>query len=230
MSTAHAREAETVVLLHGLWFSGWTLGLLARRLRARGYRTRSFSYRSVSRGLAENAAELDAFAHSSPAPVVHFVGHSLGGVVIRALFHAHPRQPPGRIVTLGSPHGGSYPAAVLSRSELGRRIVGRSIGELLAGLPARWTHPERDFGVLAGVCSLGVGRLVPGLPRPNDGVVPLVEARLPGATDAVELPVSHTALLVSNAVARQVAHFLEHGRFDHAAARTSSPADPGSGL
>lgn len=204
---------EAVVLLHGLWFAGWTQTLLARRLRRRGFTPHSFSYPSVRLDLEENAAALHAFASRLRAPAVHFVGHSLGGVVIRALFHHHPDRPPGRIVTLGSPHGGSHPGRVLSRGRLGRRVVGRSVGDLVEGVPSSWTPPDREIGLVVGLRSFGIGRLVPGLPRPNDGVVARSEAGWAAASDVLELPVPHTGMLVSAAVASQVVHFLERGRF-----------------
>lgn len=204
---------ETVVLVHGLWLSGWSLYVLGRRLARHGFQIYSFSYPSVSQNLLQNAECLQRFLVDLQRPVVHLVGHSLGGIVIRALFHQHPAQPPGRIVTLGSPHGGSYPASMLVRIALGRKLTGRSIQQLLAGMPAHWQPLDRDIGIIAGDMSIGMGRLFRRLPRPNDGVVSAAEAVLPGATDTITLHVSHTAMIVSSQVAYQVSWFLKHGRF-----------------
>jgi len=215
-------KAPAVVLLHGLWFAGWTLAVLAERLRRAGFSTHAFTYRSVTGDLAENAAAVDAFARRIDAPVVHFVGHSLGGVVIRALFERFPEQRAGRIVTLGSPHQGSYPGRVLGRHSFGRRILGRSVLDVVEGVPGTWTLPGREIGVVSGDVSFGIGRLVPGLPRPNDGVVTTDEAELAGATDAIRLHVVHTAMLFSPQVAFEVSHFLERGRFSDAADRAAS--------
>lgn len=212
---APASDAEAVVVLvHGLWLSGWSLLLLRRHLRRCGFSaTHTFSYPSVGRDLLENGTALNGYLLTLSAPTVHLVGHSLGGVVIRALFQQHPQQRPGRIVTLGSPHRGSQPANVLARSALGRRITGRSVAQLVEGAPEQWPLPPRDFGVIAGSMSLGLGRLVTHLPKPNDGVVALTETLLPGATDHIILHVSHYALVLSWRVADQVCHFLKNGRF-----------------
>ena len=204
---------ETVVLVHGLWLSGWSLYVLGQRLARYGFEICPFSYPSVSQNLPQNAARLQRFLVRLERPLVHLVGHSLGGIVIRALFHQHPAQPPGRIVTLGAPHGGSYPASVLVRTALGRKITGRSMQQLLAGMPTHWRPVDRDIGVIAGDISIGMGRLFPRFPRPNDGVVSAAEAELPGATDTITLHVSHTAMVVSSQVAHQVCWFLKHGRF-----------------
>jgi hypothetical protein len=49
---------------------------------------------------------------------------------------------------------------------------------------------------------------------PSDGTVLVEETDLPGATAQLRLPVSHTGLLFSAEVARQVAAFLRNGRFE----------------
>jgi pimeloyl-ACP methyl ester carboxylesterase len=216
VSHENKRPYETVVLVHGLWLSGWCLLMLQRHLRRCGFGdARAFSYHSVSRDLLENAQALQRYLRELDAPAVHLVGHSLGGLVIRALFHQYPQQPPGRIVTLGSPHRGNHPARILAGAAVGRAITGRSIAQLVAGVPDRWEPPARDVGIIAGDLSIGLGRLFPGLPKPNDGVVALAETELVGATDRVTVHVSHTALVFSRQAAEQVCHFLKHGRFAH---------------
>jgi pimeloyl-ACP methyl ester carboxylesterase len=206
-------HAETVVLLSGLWLPPWSLTLLKRRLTVCGFEVRVIHYRSVRANLAENAHALQAQLAAIPADTVHFVGYSLGGVLIRALFEHHPRQRPGRIVTLATPHLGSQAASRLVRSHWGRRLLGRSVGDIVEGATCTWTPPARDFGSLAGTGGLGLGRWVARLPAPHDGTVALVETQLPGATDTVALPVSHASMLFSGAVARQICHFLKTGRF-----------------
>lgn len=187
--------------------------MLRRRLAHSGFNVYTFSYPSVNQNLLQNAERLQRFLVQLQHPTVHLVGHSLGGIVIRALFHQHPEQPPGRIVTLGSPHGGSYPASVLVKTAFGRKLTGHSIQQLLAGMPTHWESINRELGVIAGDTSIGMGRLFPRLPRPNDGVVSAVEAALPGATDSITLHVSHTAMVVSSEAAHQVCCFLKHGHF-----------------
>lgn len=209
-----ARPAQAVVLVHGLWLSGWAMAYLARRLRGCGFRTYRFSYPSVRRSLRENAAALRAFSDGIEADTVHYVGHSLGGVVIQAMFAYSPPPRPGRIVTLASPHGGSRVAQALSRRRWGRRILGASIAELLGGAPGGGAH-GREIGVIKGDRSLGLGRLFAVLEPPNDGVLSLDEMYWPLATDEITLNVSHTGMLFSGRAAMRACHFLRFGYFIH---------------
>lgn len=206
-------QRETVVLLHGLWFGGWILFFLSLRLRRRGFDVRIFSYRSVGRDVEENAQALHHYLLRLNRPTVHLVGYSLGGLVIRALFTRFPAQAAGRVVTLGTPHGGSHAAQVLNRYRWGRAFLGHSAAALLHGAPTAWALPAREFGTIAGDLSVGAGRLLGGLPEPNDGTVAVAEASLKGAR-AVTLPVSHVGLVLAPQVAEHVARFLRSGRFD----------------
>jgi pimeloyl-ACP methyl ester carboxylesterase len=204
---------ESVVLVNGLWLGDLALWLLAWRLRRAGFRVHTFSYSGVRHDLRTNAARLADFLTQIPGPTVHLVGYSLGGLVVRALFHFHPGQRPGRVVLLGSPQQGSAAAAALSVSVFGRRLIGRSLADLVAGIPQAWGWPPRAIGAIAGDLSFGLGRLVIRMPAPNDGVVLVAEAVPAGARDRLVLHTSHAGLLFVPAVARQLVAFLRTGRF-----------------
>jgi hypothetical protein len=74
--------------------------------------------------------------------------------------------------------------------------------------------PGREVGIIAGRLPVGLGRLFGRFAGPNDGMVAVEETRLEGAADHIVLPVAHTSLLWSAAVAHQVEHFLHTGRFE----------------
>jgi pimeloyl-ACP methyl ester carboxylesterase len=204
--------ATSVVLVHGLWMNGWEMFLLRRRLQARGYRLYRFYYRTVGRDFKGNAERLNHFLENRvEGETVHLVAHSLGGLVVRRLLHDYPSQRPGRVVTLGTPHQGSYVARRASRSGLLRRLLGMSLPALLGDLPP-WGG-ERELGSLAGSLSLGIGWFFRGVPRPNDGTVAVVETQLEGMSDHLLLHAGHFGLLFSRNAAFQVDYFLQHGRF-----------------
>ena len=124
-SSAQGRERETVVLVHGLWMAGWVLALQGLRIGRCGFDVRLFSYPSVGAGLAENVQRLSRFTAAIDAPRLHFVGHSLGGLLILALLDRYPDTRTGRVVLLGSPYGGSRVARTLARTAAGRMLLGR---------------------------------------------------------------------------------------------------------
>ena len=150
---------ESVVLVNGLWLGDPALWLLAWRLRHAGFRVHMFSYPSVRHDLHTNAARLHDFLARVPGETVHLVGYSLGGLIVRTLFHLYPQQRPGRIVLLGSPQTGNRAAQSMMRSRIGRWLLGRSVADLVAGLPQCWSWPARATGVIAGSRSVGLGAL-----------------------------------------------------------------------
>lgn len=209
---------EPVVLLHGIWMPGSVMWLVKRRLEEDGsFAGHLFSYPSVSDTLEENAARLHAFVRDRSFDRVHFVGHSLGGIVALKMLASFDDVPPGRVVCLGSPLAGSRPADMLQHSTWGRRLAGRTLHEGVIAEPAtRWARPvteEREVGIIAGTLPVGLGRLVASFDGDNDGTVAVEETRLEGAQDHLCLPVSHTTLATSRQVADQVAAFLKRGEF-----------------
>ncbi|MGF1615512.1 MAG: esterase/lipase family protein [Gammaproteobacteria bacterium] len=205
-------EKEAVVLVPGLFMGGISMAVLQRRLDVCGFEAHRFSYYSSRLTPAQNAVRLNDFLWIVRSPVVHFVGHSLGGLVLRHLFARFPDQRPGRVVTLGTPHCGSFVAARLARVAPLRWLLGASLREGLLGEVPPWqdTHP---LAVIAGTLSLGAGELIPGLAKPNDGTVAVIETELPGMRAHVQLPVTHTGLLVSPVVVRYVCEYLKTGAF-----------------
>ena len=188
------------------------MGLLAQRLRGCGYTVVRFSYLSLARTVSENAARLGALLAALNAPVIHLAGHSLGGLVILRLLLDKPDLPPGRVVLFGTPYTGSYAARRLVGHAATRWLLGNSYEGGLRGNGPSW-QGGRELGVIAGSRSLGLGWLAPGLGKPNDGTVAVVETHVPGANAELILPVSHTGMLFSTEVAGAVCRFLHTGQF-----------------
>lgn len=217
MPPAVPLDRVIVVFVHGLWMTGIDMSLLRRRVRRDGFKVRQFSYSSIGGSVRENAAQLQHFIARLDADSVHLVGHSLGGLLIRQLIAARkdtavgPRI--GRIVTLGTPHQGSVVACKMASTPL-RHLLGRSVDEGLDGRLPPWIG-QHKLGVIAGTLNIGVGWLLPSFSGvASDGTVKLDETRLEGMTDHISVTVSHTALLFSRVVARQVCAFLQQGHFE----------------
>jgi pimeloyl-ACP methyl ester carboxylesterase len=213
-----------VVYVHGLWLKGGESFLLRRRLsRALEAESRVFPYASVGAGVTDNAVALGRYLQTIKADTLHLVAHSMGGLVILKLFELSlvPQGPlagvaqglpPGRIVLTGSPVRGSRSAERLVRLPFGRALLGLSSDMLLTPREPRW-QGGRDLGVIAGDMAVGLGRLLGRMGAPSDGTVWLDETDLPGAAAQLRVRVSHSGMVFSAEVARQVAAFLKDGRF-----------------
>lgn len=191
-------------------------GLVLRRRLARdsGMKTHAFHYRSVAGSMSEIAVRLAQYARSLPAERVHFVGHSLGGLVIYRTLEHVTDLPPGRVVFLGTPAVASRAAlGVAERLASASKILGRCVAEELLTEQSRRWQIDRELGIVAGTRPVGLGQFFAPLDGDNDGTVAVSEARLPGATDFITVPVGHMGLVLSARVARQTCTFLKEGHF-----------------
>ena len=199
-----------VVLVHGLWAPAFVMVPLAVRLRAAGLRCHLFGYLGAARPLESHAERLARYAQGiGPA---HFVGHSLGGLVILEALGRHRRLGVGKVVLLGTPVRGNFAGRRLARHRWGRWFLGESAPLWGERRTARWARPE-PLGVLAGTLPVGLGRVFGALPGASDGVVRVSETEIEGAHARRELRVSHSAMLVSPQVAGDVIAFLRYARF-----------------
>ena len=203
---------EAVILVHGIWKNGIEMFRLRQRLTDAGYECYQFRYSSLKCSPQENAERLHKFTNSINAQVVHFVCHSLGGLVMLHLFDKHIVEKKGRVVFLGVPVNGSQVARRLSSTVVTRWMVGKSIDHGLLGDRPVWKK-WRDLGVISGDFPLGIGLIVGGVPLPHDGTVSVEETYLGGATDYITMPITHLGLLYSESVAIQVVTFLRAGKF-----------------
>ena len=217
-------EIATVVLLHGLGRSARSMRITQRRLREAGFAAVSIGYPSRRSTLAEAVAHVRERLPEGASPL-HFVTHSLGGIVVRAL--VREERPPhlGRVVMLGPPNGGSSLARRLQGVPLVSAILGPVCAELAAGegcVPLALGPVDFELGVIAGTG--GLDPLAPLWRRPSDGRVTVEETRVEGMADFLEVPGSHAFLMNRADVLAQIVHFLREGRF---ARESLSAADPG---
>jgi pimeloyl-ACP methyl ester carboxylesterase len=206
--------AQHVVYVHGLWMPGGESLLLAHRLqREFGLQVHAFPYSAGTWGMEEITAHLQSFVRGLDVAAVHFVGHSLGGLVIYRFLEHYPEQPAGRVVFLGTPCLESRAAVQAAQLRLVGALMGPSVAaELLQPRERRWAF-RRALGIIAGTQSIGLGQFLAGFEEECDGTVAVSETRLPGAADHITLPVSHMGMLVSPRVAQETGLFLANGRF-----------------
>ena len=205
--------SEHVILLHGLWMRGFTLAALRGRLQRAGFAVDLFDYASVFRDPEISIERLAARVQAAPGPV-HFVGHSLGGLIALQTLQRAPQLTQGRVVCLGVPLRGSAAARGVARLPGGSLIIGKSLEILRNGIE-RW-EGQQAVGAIAGRLPIGFGVAMRALASPHDGTVSVAETELPGLTDHIVVPATHTGLLFSQQAADQTITFLRGARFAHA--------------
>jgi len=214
-----AAPGETVVLLHGLGRDAGAMSFIGRELRRAGFEVIALDY--PSRSLPPDALiallRYQVIQCCRYKARVHFVGHSLGGLLLRGLLARKPVQHLGRVVLLGTPNQGSELADLLERPawRWARRLAGPTatrLGTAGDSFPKRLPPPEYELGIIAGDHSLNpFGSWL--LPGPDDGVVSVASTRLPGMRDFLVAPSGHGLMRYSRYISNAVIHFLRHGRF-----------------
>jgi hypothetical protein len=173
-----------------------------------------FDYYSRSQTLAQSASLLGAFVDErTRGEPVSFIGHSLGGILVRALDAAGTcRSPMRRLVTLGSPHNGAQIALYLSRYSVVRRLMGPVLTEL--GTLSLPREPKQlEIGCIIGATGNRFG-FFPLLGADNDGLVLTREAALEGCSAQLSLVAFHGLMPFSARIARAATAFLAHGSFE----------------
>jgi pimeloyl-ACP methyl ester carboxylesterase len=201
-----------VILLHGLWMNRYAMLPLAGRLEDAGFVPHAITYRSFAGGLADHVARVAELVAALDAGRVHFVAHSMGGIVTAAFLKQARPGSVDRVVLLGSP---------VAACHAGRSLAAGSAWGWALGASAEVWRNHRGYvlpkdvtaGAIAGTGRVGIGRFFVDLPEANDGVVMVSETRVPGLADHRILEVSHSAMLIDRTVARETVHFLRHGRF-----------------
>ncbi len=204
-----------VYILHGLYLHGVVMLPLAQYLRQQGFQPILFSYASRLNTPATSADRLVEQVLQQSHNRVHYVAHSLGGLVLRHAMAAYTHKlPPGRSVTLGTPHQGSTVAGHVQRQGYGDLLLGASRHQGLLGDVPPWP-PERELGSVAGNSGYGIGSVLAPLTAPHDGTVTVAETYCPGQNDHICIDCSHAGMLFNLKVGQQVLAFLRRGRFEH---------------
>jgi len=222
----NAHDGECVVLLHGLARSSLSMERMKWFLEDNGYQVANIDYPSREFEIAELATiaveeGLETCAQMDAAQPVHFVTHSLGGILVRYYYSEHAVDAVGRVVMLGPPNQGSAAADEMHDwpgFEWLNGPAGYQLGKGENSVPLQLGSPAFEFAVIAGDESIDpLTSSV--LEDPDDGRVSVSDTYLDGMRDFRLVGTSHAFMMQNGDVFELVKRFLATGAFPETAER-----------
>ena len=212
-------ESDCVVILHGLRRSAWAMSRIEASLNEAGYQVYNRDYPSTSapvQSLAQReiSQALD-WCRAQTSGQVHFVTHSMGGILVRSYLQEQAIPELGRVVMLAPPNHGSEVVDRMQDWWLFQKLTGpagQQLGTGPDGIAASLAPVPAEIGVIAGTRTVDpwLSWMIPG---EDDGKVSLPSTRLEEMRDYLVVPASHAFIMRKKAVIKQVLTFLQHGYF-----------------
>ncbi len=218
--SAFAETGDRVVLLHGIGRTKITMFPLGAYLSLKDYDVINIDYQSREKPIEELIDDIDKEInlHKTAAEKrIHFVGYSLGGLVIRAYLHKHRPKNIGRVVLIGVPNNGSEVADFLKDYDFYKKSFGPAGQQLTTDqseIKDLLGKIDYDVGVIAGQMSIDPISSLFLIPDKDDGKVSVESTRLDGMKDHIILNTTHTFMVNNPVVMQQVDYFIEHGKFE----------------
>lgn len=208
---------QHVILLHGLARTSRSMNKLANALTTAGFSVDNCQYPSRQLTIEAHAQNvIIAALNRLPAcDKIHFVTHSLGGIVLRYYLSQHTLAQLGRVVMLAPPNQGSEVVDNLKHWWLFRWFngpAGQQLGTKESAITRQLPSADYELGIIAGSRSINC-YLSTFLPNPNDGKVSVEATKLMGMTDHLTLPVSHSFMMRNKTVIEQTLLFIKNGQF-----------------
>ena len=214
-------SADCVILLHGLARTANSMTQIEQALAADDYVVVNEGYESRSGRIETLAMQAFNLSLQRCAPQqntrIHFVTHSLGGILVRYYLSNHSLPNLGRVVMLAPPNQGSEVVDNWKRVP-GFRLLngpaGMQLGKGADSIPLALGAVDFELGVIAGSRSLNP-ILSLSLPNPDDGKVSVESTKVDGMADFILVPHTHTFMMNAESVIDQIRHFLKDGKFVH---------------
>ncbi len=218
---------ECVILLHGLARTKSSMTDLETHLKKEGYTVANLGYPSTKKSVEElSIPAVDAaLKECKDYTKVHFVTHSMGGILVRHYLTQKKISKLGRVVMLGPPNKGSQVVDKLATVPGFKTIngpAGLQLGTGNESIPNTLGPASYEVGIIAGTKSMNL-ILSNYLPNPDDGKVSVENTKLEGMKDHISVPATHTFMMKNKKVIDQVIHFLKQGEFKRATETAPEP-------
>lgn len=211
------------MLLHGMGRTLHSMDLMQERLTAAGYHTVSLGYPSTTKTIeaivADHFSDALQQCQQFKPTTIHFVSHSLGGIILRTIFKTEKPENLGRVVMLSPPNHGSEVTDSLKDWWLYRWINGPAGQQLTtdnASHPNQLGPVDYPVGIITGdryyFFDFWLSSIIPGL---DDGKVSVESARLEGMKDFLVVHEPHPFIMDAEYVQEETLYFLENGTFRH---------------
>ena len=216
---------DGVILLHGLCRTDSSMKKMAASLEEAGFTVLNVAY--PSRTAAIEKLSDDAIGPALQNPVlkdcakIHFVTHSLGGILVRSYFKRHACERLGRVVMLGPPNQGSEVVDALKTWYLFQKLngpAGNELGTDAASAPNGLGPVTFECGVIAGDRSINWINSLAMIDGRDDGKVSVERTKVEGMKEHLVVHTTHTFMMRNKKVIASTIHFLKEGTFSEAGA------------
>lgn len=212
-------SGDIVVLLHGFGRNAMSMWLLGNRLEDAGFEVHRIGYRSLrttTDKMLNTVSSKIQHCCADSGRTVHFVGHSLGGLLVRAYLDLFRDHQLGRVVLIGAPSGGT-PFVDKFQDKWWMKLAGEAAQDLGTdedSFPSRLkSAPYYAMGIIAG--DTDSKDMFNQTPDADDGLIPVSSTVVYGMSDFIVLQANHSLMRYNRDVAEQTKAFLRTGRFDH---------------
>lgn len=212
-------NGDYVVILHGIARSNSHMKTLAKFLAQNGFDVINLSYPSTSYKIEEltDLINSEILSRVKEDKTIHFVGYSMGGLMVRALIHKYKYKNLGKVIQLAPPNQGSEVADFVKNFWIYKKIFGPAGQQLItdqADFKYLFGEVNYDLGIIAGNSSIDPisSAIIPG---ENDGKVAVERTKLEGMKDHIVVSASHTFFPSNKEVLKQTLYFINNSKFSH---------------
>lgn len=206
---------KTVIITHGLLMKSPVMSYISNYFQRKGYNIKLFNYRTTFFDKEQTMRDLELLCKNEKD--IYFIGHSMGGLILREFIQSFPSDNYKSFVTLGTPHNRSRLAEIISKTELNFLLGINHESGLISNLKEYVGKPP--LGSIAGNKPKGFLSIYNKLFKKNlnlgdnDGTVLVSETQEVNCKDHIVLNVSHSGMLFSLEVVEQIEYFFNNNIF-----------------